>query len=165
MIIHDHFDINEKGHLTIGGLDALELAKEFGTPAYIIDENAVRSRCREYMETVSMLVGLGKAYGAETAVSAPHPGWKYVRGGSLQTAYDQACRTVLGKPAEYQNIHAGLECGAIITAMNQIDGKENAQAISIGPNLHDIHSVKEAVEISSCERFYAIISQILKNIK
>ena len=120
---------------------------------------------REYMETVSTLVGLGKAYGAETAVSAPHPGWKYVRGGSLQTAYDQACRTVLGKPAEYQNIHAGLECGAIITAMNAVDGKENAQAISIGPNLHDIHSVKEAVELSSCERFYAIISQILKNIK
>ena len=57
MIIHDHFDINEKGHLTIGGLDALELAKEFGTPAYIIDENAVRSRCREYMETVKREFG------------------------------------------------------------------------------------------------------------
>ena len=49
MIIHDHFDINEKGHLTIGGLDAVELAESFGTPAYIIDENALRARCREYL--------------------------------------------------------------------------------------------------------------------
>ena len=120
---------------------------------------------REYMETVSTLVGLGKAYGAETAVSAPHPGWKYVRGGALQDAYDKACRAVTGKPAVYENIHAGLECGAIITAMNELDGKETAQAISIGPNLHDIHSVKERVELSSCERFYAIIRQILKDIK
>jgi dipeptidase D len=118
----------------------------------------------EYMETVSTLVGLGKAYGAETKVSAPHPGWKYVRGGALQKAYDQACREVLGKPAVYQNIHAGLECGAIITAMNRVDGAENAQAISIGPNLHDIHSVKEAVELTSCEHFYKIIAEILKKI-
>ncbi|MBP3315378.1 MAG: diaminopimelate decarboxylase [Clostridia bacterium] len=49
MIIHEHFDINENGHLTIGGLDAVELAEKFGTPAYIIDENALRARCREYL--------------------------------------------------------------------------------------------------------------------
>ena len=48
MILHDHFDINEQGHLTIGGLDTVELAKEFGTPAYIMDENALRKMCRTY---------------------------------------------------------------------------------------------------------------------
>ena len=42
MILHKQFDINEKGHLTIGGADAVELAKEFGTPAYILDENVIR---------------------------------------------------------------------------------------------------------------------------
>lgn len=49
MIIHSHFDINEKGHLTIGGADSVELAKEFGTPAYIIDENVIRENCRAYL--------------------------------------------------------------------------------------------------------------------
>ena len=49
MIVHDHFDINEKGHLTIGGADAVELAREFGTPAYILDENVIRANCREYL--------------------------------------------------------------------------------------------------------------------
>ena len=49
MILHKHFDTNEKGHLTIGGMDAVELAREFGTPAYIIDENVIRANCREYL--------------------------------------------------------------------------------------------------------------------
>ena len=49
MIIHKHFDVNEKGHLTIGGADAVELAKKFGTPAYILDENVIRENCRTYL--------------------------------------------------------------------------------------------------------------------
>lgn len=49
MIIHSHFDVNEKGHLTIGGADAVELAREFGTPAYILDENVIRANCRSYL--------------------------------------------------------------------------------------------------------------------
>ena len=59
MILYPHFDINEKGHLTIGGADAVELAKEFGTPAYIIDENVVRARCREYLGAAA------KSFGAD----------------------------------------------------------------------------------------------------
>ena len=49
MILHNHFDTNEKGHLTIGGADAVELAKEYGTPAYILDENVIRENCRTYL--------------------------------------------------------------------------------------------------------------------
>ena len=32
MLLYPHFDINEQGHLTVGGLDTSELAAEFGTP-------------------------------------------------------------------------------------------------------------------------------------
>ena len=49
MILFDHFGVNEKGHLTIGGADAVDLAKEFGTPAYILDENVIRENCRTYL--------------------------------------------------------------------------------------------------------------------
>ena len=48
MILHKSFDINEAGNLTIAGVDAVELAAEFGTPAYIIDEDSVREKCRIY---------------------------------------------------------------------------------------------------------------------
>ena len=33
MILHNHFDTNEKGHLTVGGMDAVELAKKYGADA------------------------------------------------------------------------------------------------------------------------------------
>ena len=49
MILHKHFDTNEKGHLTIGGMDAVELAHKFGTPAYVLDESVIRANCREYL--------------------------------------------------------------------------------------------------------------------
>ena len=57
MILYPHFDINEAGHLTIGGSDSVELAKQFGTPAYIIDENVVRARCREYLGAAKRCFG------------------------------------------------------------------------------------------------------------
>ncbi|MFC8228559.1 diaminopimelate decarboxylase [Streptomyces sp. NPDC057287] len=41
--------MNSRGHLEIGGCDALELAKTYGTPVYVIDETAVRDRCRSYL--------------------------------------------------------------------------------------------------------------------
>ena len=40
MFVADCFDVNEKGHLTIGGCDTVGLAKEYGTPLYVMDEMA-----------------------------------------------------------------------------------------------------------------------------
>ncbi|HEY3297442.1 MAG TPA: diaminopimelate decarboxylase [Armatimonadota bacterium] len=41
--------INDKGHLEIGGCDTIDLAKQFGTPLYVMDEALVRQNCREYI--------------------------------------------------------------------------------------------------------------------
>ena len=40
--------VNEAGHLTLGGCDAVELAREFGTPLYVFGEETLRGRCREF---------------------------------------------------------------------------------------------------------------------
>ena len=42
--------VNSEGHLEVGGCDTVELAAEFGTPAYVYAEDDVRSRAREYSE-------------------------------------------------------------------------------------------------------------------
>lgn len=42
--------INAQGHLEIGGCDAVELAKEFGTPLYVMDEAAIRANIRAYKQ-------------------------------------------------------------------------------------------------------------------
>jgi diaminopimelate decarboxylase len=41
--------INKQGNLEIGGYDAVELAKEFGTPLYVMDEETIRNRCKKYL--------------------------------------------------------------------------------------------------------------------
>jgi diaminopimelate decarboxylase len=42
--------INELGRLEVGGCDLVELAREFGTPAYVYAEDDIRARARAYME-------------------------------------------------------------------------------------------------------------------
>ncbi len=38
----------QSGHLAIGGCDIVELAKEFGTPLYVFDEDTIRHQCRAF---------------------------------------------------------------------------------------------------------------------
>ena len=45
--------VNERGRLEIGGCDAVELAREFGTPAYIVAEDDLRARARAFVEAVA----------------------------------------------------------------------------------------------------------------
>ena len=45
--------VNERGRLEIGGCDAVELAREFGTPAYVVAEDDLRFRARSFLEAVA----------------------------------------------------------------------------------------------------------------
>jgi diaminopimelate decarboxylase len=45
--------VNERGRLEIGGCDAVELAREFGTPAYVVAEDDLRARARAFVEAVA----------------------------------------------------------------------------------------------------------------
>ncbi len=45
--------VNERGRLEIGGCDTVELAREFGTPAYVVAEEDLRSRARAFVEQLA----------------------------------------------------------------------------------------------------------------
>src|SRR5437868_13274964 len=45
--------VNDRGHLEIGGCDAIELAHEFGTPAYVVAEQDLRTRARSFLDAVA----------------------------------------------------------------------------------------------------------------
>ena len=51
MYFHGTAKVNGQGHLEIGGCDVADLAQQFGTPLYIVDEALVRQRAREYVES------------------------------------------------------------------------------------------------------------------
>jgi diaminopimelate decarboxylase len=42
--------LNERGHVEVGGCDTIELAREFGTPAYVIAEDDLRARARSFVQ-------------------------------------------------------------------------------------------------------------------
>lgn len=52
MFVSENLTVNEKDHLVIGKNDTVELAKEFGTPLYVMDEDLIRKNCRTYKEAM-----------------------------------------------------------------------------------------------------------------
>ena len=48
-MICNNLSVNEKDHLTIGGVDVVEMAQKYGTPLYLYDEDRIRERCRTYV--------------------------------------------------------------------------------------------------------------------
>ena len=56
-MLYNNLGINEEGHLTIGGLDAVSLAAEYGTPLYVLDEDVIRNNCRTYVDAMHKYFG------------------------------------------------------------------------------------------------------------
>lgn len=96
MFVNDCLNVNEKGHLTIGGCDTVELAKEFGTPLYVMDENTIRNNCKSYVNSIqNYYTGNGLPTYASKALSckalvqlinSENMGLDVVSGGEIYTA-------------------------------------------------------------------------------
>lgn len=57
MFVSENLSVNEKNHLVIGKNDTVELAKEFKTPLYVIDEDLFRKNCRVYKNAMDKYYG------------------------------------------------------------------------------------------------------------
>ena len=51
-MLYDNLSVNSAGHLTFAGFDTAELCAQFGTPLMLMDEKALRERCREYISAM-----------------------------------------------------------------------------------------------------------------
>ncbi len=52
MFVSNCLRTNQENHLEIGGCDAVALAKEYGTPLYVMDETCIRENCRLYTQAM-----------------------------------------------------------------------------------------------------------------
>ncbi len=52
MFVSENLNVNEKGHLTVGGVDTIELAKEYGTPLYVMDEDLLRKNAVSFRNSI-----------------------------------------------------------------------------------------------------------------
>jgi diaminopimelate decarboxylase len=108
MYLHGTSRINGAGHLEIGGCDVTELKAEYGTPLYILDEQLVRQRCREYMEAFKASgLGFQVAYASKAFSVMAMVRLADEEGLSLDVVSDGELYTALqaGFPAERIHFH------------------------------------------------------------
>ncbi|MEK4078072.1 MULTISPECIES: diaminopimelate decarboxylase [Paenibacillus] len=108
MYLHGTSKINAQGHLEIGGVDATVLKEQFGTPLYVVDEQLVRERCREYMEAFRASgLGFQVAYASKAFCVMAMCALAAEEGLSLDVVSDGELFTALqaGFPAERIHFH------------------------------------------------------------
>ena len=96
MFVAECYQVNEKGNLTIGGVDTVKLVEKYGSPLYVLDEATIRSACRNYKDSIDKYYnGYGLACYASKALSCLEIcriikeeglGLDVVSGGELYTA-------------------------------------------------------------------------------
>ncbi len=105
---------------------------------------------QEKMETFASLNGCKSFFSGE------YNPWEYKKDSYLQTLYKKVYEEKFGKSPKVAAIHAGLECAVFAS---EIDGLD---AISIGPDMFDIHTFNERLSISSTKVIYEIVCKILE---
>ena len=85
-----------------------------------------------------------------------YPGWQYQRDSALRRRLMEVYRDLTGRDAVIEATHGGLECGLFIEKIPGLD------AVSLGPELHDVHSVKEKLSVPSTKLVYEMALELLK---
>src|SRR6201995_643489 len=136
--------VNERGHLEIGGCDAVELAREFGTPAYVVASDDLRTRARSFVDALSArhadfdVLFASKAFPC-TAVyrllAEEGLACDVASGGELFLAlrggFDPARIYFHGNAKSVVELHEAVEAGVghiVIDSLNELDRLETVAA-------------------------------------
>ncbi len=108
-------------------------------------KNALASKVRKMMK---------ESQGSCTK-SGEYPGWSYRVDSPLREKMVRIYKEHFDREPEIISIHAGLECGILAEKIKNLD------AVSIGPDMRDIHSPDERLSISSVQRVWEYVLKIL----
>lgn len=97
--------------------------------------------------------------GADAESGSDYPAWEYRSESKLRELFCETYSLLYNKTPRTAAIHAGLECGIFSEKL------PNTDMISIGPDMHDIHTPKERLEISSTIRVYKVLEKMLSLIR
>jgi len=126
----------------------------------LIITSSVRSSLGSLKDEINGRVeSICKLLGAEMKLEADYPGWEFARESYIRDVMKESYLSLFGKEAQVKAIHAGLECGFLKEKMPCLD------TISIGPDMFDVHSPRERIDISSTQRTWHFLIKTLENIK
>ena len=105
------------------------------------------------------LACLMEQLGGTVAFEGDYTGWQYQEHSPLRELMAQVFEEQYGKAPKIEAIHAGLECGLFAGKMPGLD------CVSIGPDLMEIHTPRERMSISSVQRVWKFLVEVLKRSK
>lgn len=137
MNLRETLKVNNNGHLEIGGVDSLDLVKEFGTPLYVMDQSYIENMCSVYKNALEKYYGDGmicyasKAFSCKAIyriINEQGLGCDSVSGGELYTALkagfpmEKVCVHGNNKSLEELNFAINSKVGYIvIDSYNEAD--------------------------------------------
>ena len=130
------------------------------TEKEVIMSFAVRSSVgTEKEEVVSRLMNLMEMLGGTVECTGDYPAWEYKRDSRLSDLMTQIFEQQYGYKPAVEAIHAGLECGLFAGKLPGLD------CVSFGPEMKDIHTTKESMNIASVLRTWNYVLEILRSLK
>ena len=110
----------------------------------------------EKQELLDQLKTLAGFYEGGYSQCGEYPAWEYKKESALRDTMVKVYTGMFGKEPKVLAIHAGLECGLLSEKLPGLD------CVSIGPDMHDIHTSREKLEIASTERTWHFLLEVLK---
>lgn len=125
----------------------------------VILESAIRSSVRTLKTEISdRISSIATLVGGSHELMSDYPEWAFKPESQIREVMKEAYSDLTGETLKIDAIHAGLECGFLKEKVGDID------MISIGPNMADVHTPNEHVSISSVERVYKFLLEVLKRL-
>lgn len=122
--------------------------------------NEIRSSVRSLKKDIlSQVEALACVLGGSIKIESDYPEWEYNPESMLRDVFIESYKEKYNAEPEIVAVHAGLECGVF---MNKISGLD---AISLGPDMYDVHTPDEHLSISSAERVWELLIDTLKRMK
>ncbi len=101
---------------------------------------------------------LAKLFSGTYTQMGEYPAWEYKKESKLRDTMVAIYTEMFGAEPQVLAIHAGLECGLLGEKLPGLD------CVSVGPQMHDIHTSREKLEIASTERTWKFLLEVLKNL-
>jgi len=105
---------------------------------------------------ITKLKELADFYNGAYSQSGTYPAWEFKKDSRLRDVMVPIYIRMFGKEPKVLAIHAGLECGLLGDKLPGLD------CVSIGPQMHDIHTSREKLEIASTKRTWDFLLEVLK---
>ena len=93
--------------------------------------------------------------GGMAEIKGEYPGWAYNPNSDLRETFIRVYERMYGKAPVVEAIHAGLECGLFTKKIEGLD------SISVGPNMHNVHTSEETLEVGSVQRTWEFLCQVI----